>query len=155
MNNTKPFIKTVLYSATGAFLLFAGYTAGLVIQQRQDIRTDAYSRLFEEVRLHKQLSTGLYEQAIRDCEFRLRMSEPQTRWNLSLTNWPSLIKASTSESVDADWQDRAFASLAGLHHVRPEIAFAPETTQRMETFAPQTQSVRDAFSWYAEYKPVR
>ena len=145
--------KFVLGIVTAVFLVAAGYSAGLLVQSQRDLRNSSAAEIFQSVRLHKDLSVGVYNHAFRDIEGDLAASLHNARYKMSLADLPDLLWGEKDNWVQT-WRDKTFAEAVGLHRARPDIVFPEDVRKSLETFIPQNKVAELGLSDYTGYQPT-
>ena len=133
--------------------MFTAYSAGLLVQAQRDLRYSSASEIFRSVKLHKELSVGVYNHALRDTEGDLADYLHNARYTMSLADLPDLLQGDKDKQIQT-WQDKCFADAVGLHRARPDIAFPDDVRKSLETFVPRNKIVEVGLNDYAGYQPA-
>ena len=148
-------IRMVVFTACGLALLFAGYSAGLLVQFRRDARFAGYCRIYEKIALDKKLTTGASDLALKRLEDELDGDVAATNYRPTLADLPRLLRGTVFQHTqfNDDWRNKAIASVVGFRRLRPDVVFSKEVQQQLDTFVPTDEIVRRSIDFYALYKP--
>ena len=148
-------MKTAIYILSVLALITLGYAAGVFFQHQREVRSLAAMNLYQAIKLHKELSVGYYayDRALHEAENQIDSSLQYFYYSDTIYDLPRLLRAGAFDQFEADWQDKALAMAVSLHRMRPDISFSSKAKQRMETFVPSNDTVRQALTYYSYYDP--
>ena len=150
----KRFIKIAVCALSAIALLVIGYSAGLLIQHKRDVRFEATIKMVTAMKLHKAISVGAYDYARRDAMCSMMDGAIHVSDDWELNELPFLFRDSLTCDWATGWHRAALAHMIGFHRVEPGTGFPKELQPELDTFVPRTQIEQNVVNSYAKWDPV-